>query len=139
MILQDIKDLKTGPGELRKFGLLVGGIFAGLGILFWLRGRVHYGWFLVPGAVLVLLGASFPRSLKQIYLGWMSLAIALGFVVSHLLLTLFFLAVITPIGLASRCFAKDFLRLKLDRRCASYWIRRTNSGPRPKPDYERQF
>jgi hypothetical protein len=138
MILQDIKELKSSPRELRKFGLLVGGVFAGLGILFWLRGRAHFA-FLLPGVVLVFLGVAFPRSLKPIYLGWMSLAIVLGFIVSHVLLTFFFLAVITPIGLAARLFGKDFLRLKLDRSAPSYWLRRTNSGPRPKTDYERQF
>ena len=42
MIWQDIKQLKTGPRDLRRFGLLVGGVFAVLGILLWLRGKGHF-------------------------------------------------------------------------------------------------
>jgi len=38
----------------------------------------------------------------------MSLAIVLGFVVSGVVLILFFLLVITPIGLAARCLGNDF-------------------------------
>jgi hypothetical protein len=137
MVLREIKELKTGPRELRKFGLLVGAVFAILGLLFWIRGKAHYPWFLVPGVVLVLFGTTFSRALKPVYIVWMSLAIVLGFVVSNVLLIIFFFVVITPMGLAARLFGKDFLRLKLDRSASSYWIPRT--ATRGKLDYERQF
>jgi len=137
MIFQDIKELKTGPSELRKFGLLVGGVFAVLGLVFLLRHKAHYPWFLVPGIVLILFGAIIPRALKHVYIAWMSLAIVLGFVVSNVLLTVFFFLVITPVGLLARLFGKDFLSLKLNRQASSYWIARTTT--RGKADYERQF
>jgi len=92
----------------------------------------------LPGLLLLVFGATLPRALKHVYIGWMALAIVLGFFVSNVLLTLFFFLVITPIGLAARCFGNDFLRLKLDRSAPSYWIRRPPRQKSP-ADYERQF
>jgi hypothetical protein len=138
MILEEIKQLKTGGRELRKFGLLVGGVLAALGILMLVRDKPHFPWLLGPGCIFVTLGLISPRSLKFVYLAWMSLAIVLGFVVSNLLLTFLFLLVITPIGLAARLFRKDFLRLQIHREAPTYWIRRELAA-QPRSDYERQF
>src|SRR5258706_9166007 len=139
MIREEIKQLRTGPGELRKFGLLVGSVFLALGILFLLRHKTHYSWFLYPGIVLVVAGALIPAALRHVYIGWMSLALFLGFVVSNVILTLFFFVVITPIAMVARLAGKDFLRLTLDRKAASYWIPRKPSVAKTKADYERQF
>ena len=56
-IREDIKQLKTGPRDLRKFGLMVGGVFAALGVCMLLRHKAHYPCFLWPG-VLLAFGAS---------------------------------------------------------------------------------
>jgi hypothetical protein len=138
-ILNDIKQLKTGSCELRRFGLLVGGVFAALGVLFWLRHKPSTPYLLTPGLALIGFGAVWPRVLKYVYLGWMAMALLLGFVVSNILLTLLFFLVITPIGLVARLFGKDFLSLKLDRTATSYWIRRERAGPKSPAEYERQF
>lgn len=137
-IREDIKQLKTGERDLRKFGLMVGGVFAVLGILFLLRHKAHYPYFLWPGIVLLAFGAVFPRALKYVYIAWMSVAFVLGFVMAHVVLTLFFFLVITPIGLIARLTGKDFLRLKLDKTAATYWIRREQKV-RAEADHERQF
>ena len=137
MIRQDIKELKTGIPELRKFGLLVGGVFAGLGILFWARGKGHYPYFLAPGVLLLALGLAAPKILKPIYLAWMSMAIVLGFVVSNVILTIFFFLVMMPIGLIARLAGKDFLGLKLNRSAPSYWMVRQRKTS--KAELERQF
>ncbi len=138
MILKDLKELKTGTRELRNFGLLVGGVFALLGLLFLWRGKAVYPWLLTPGVILVTLGAIAPRTLKYIYLVWMGVALVLGFVVSHVILTVFFFLVVTPIGLVARLAGKDFLRLKLDRQAKSYWLPREHRR-KAAEDYERQF
>jgi len=139
MLLDEIKQIKTDRLALRKFGLLVGGVLAVLGILFLVRGRAHYPYFLAPGAALIVLGLMLPGILKQIYIAWMALAIVLGFIVSHAILTLFFFLVITPIGLTARLFGKDFLRLRLQRQAPTYWLPRERRGPKTPADYERQF
>lgn len=138
MIGEDIRELKTGRRELRRFGLLVGGVFIVLGTLAWRRDRAWFPWLLAPGILLVVAGILVPRSLKLIYLAWMTLAIALGLVVSTVLLTLFFFFVITPVGLVARLTGQDFLRLKLDRKISSYWTARKRAD-RSKTEYERQF
>src|SRR5205809_3485170 len=115
MIREEIKQLKTGPSELRKFGLTVGGVLVLLGCWFIYRHKAHYPWFLWPGLLLLAVGLLLPRSLKHIYLGWMAGALLLGFIVSTVLLILFFYLVVTPIGLIARCVGKDFLKRKWQR------------------------
>ena len=137
-IREDIKQLKTGERDLRKFGLLVGGVFAVLGILFLIRHKTHYPYFLIPGVVLLVFGATFPRALRTIYIAWMAVAVVLGFVMAHVILTVFFFLVITPIGLVARLFGKDFLGRKLDGQAATYWIRREQKSKTP-ANYEQQF
>ena len=137
-IREDIKQLKTSDRELRKFGLVVGGVFVAVGLLFLWRHPNRTPYFAWPGGVLMVLGAIWPRALKWVYIGWMSLAFVLGFVMAHVILTLLFLLVITPMGLAARLTGKDFLSLKLDRTAKSYWLPRA-AKPKQAADYERQF
>lgn len=137
-IREDIRQLKTSDRDLRKFGLMVGGVFAVLGALFLWRHKPIGPYFLWPGGVLVLFGAVFPRALKWIYIAWMSVAFVLGFVMAHIILAVLFYLVITPIGLVARLVGKDFLSLKLDRAAKSYWIPR-ESKAKSAADYERQF
>ena|SRR5580765_3327652 len=134
----EIKQLKTGDRDLRKFGLTVGAVFAVLGILFLLRHRAPWSYFLWPGVALVFFGMVFPRALKCFYIAWMSLALMLGFVMAHVILALLFFLVITPVGFAARILGKDFLSLKLDRQASSYWILRERKDI-PAAEYEKQF
>lgn len=134
----DIKQLKTSPRDLRKFGLLVGGVFAGLGLFFLLRHKAHYPYFLWPGIVLAACGVMFPRALKYVYVAWMSVAFVLGFAMAHVILTLFFFLVLTPIGLVARVAGKDFLRRKSSKQSTTYWIVRERT-PKSAADYEKQF
>jgi hypothetical protein len=140
MLREEIKALqKATPRDLRKFGLVVGGVFLGLGLFFLLRHKPWWPWFVWPGAPLVVLGAILPRTLKWVYVAWMTLALFLGVVVSTILLTLFFFVVVTPIGLIARLVGKDFLSQKLEPAAASYWIRRDVTTPKAKHEHEQQF
>src|SRR5690242_13135674 len=134
----DLRKLKTGPRDLRKFGLLVGGVFIAIGIFLWLRHRPSHSLLVWVGTVLVGFGAVWPRALKYIYLAWMAVGLTLGFVMSNVILVLFFFLVVTPIGLMGRLFRKDFLARKWDKEADSYWIacpKETKSTE----SYERQF
>jgi hypothetical protein len=137
-IREDIKQLRTSDHDLRKFGLVVGGVFAALGLLFLWRHPGRSPYFLWPGGTLLLFGLVLPRALKWVYIAWMSVAFVLGFVMAHVILTLFFYLVMTPIGLVARWFGQDFLSLKLDRAAKSYWLPREKKARSP-ADYERQF
>lgn len=137
-IRADIEQLKTTDRDLRKFGLLVGGVFVGLGLLFLWRHPARSPFFLWPGGLLMVTGAMGPRALKWVYLGWMSVAFVLGFIMAHVILTLFFFLIITPLGVVARLCGQDFLRLKLERTAKSYWQPR-GQKIRAAADYERQF
>src|SRR6266404_1682962 len=121
-IRQDIRELKTGPRDLRKFGLMVGGVFIAIGLLFLLRHKPSYPFFLWPGVALVIFGALIPRALKYFYIAWMALAFALGFVMARIILTVGFFLLVTPIALVGRLFGKYFMNRKWQREATTYWI-----------------
>ncbi|MEW6297931.1 MAG: SxtJ family membrane protein, partial [Thermodesulfobacteriota bacterium] len=89
--------------QLRRFGLLVGGIFALIGL--WpvvLRSEEPRAWALVLGGLLILPALVWPRGLGPVYRGWMTIGHALGWVNTRLLLGLVFYGLITPMGLVRR-------------------------------------
>lgn len=137
-ILKEIQELKTGPRDLRRFGLMVGGVFLALGIFFFLRHKPSYPFLFWPGAALIFLGAVAPRSLKYVYIGWMSVAFALGFVMARVLLTVGFLFLVTPIGLIARLFGKDFLNRKWRRQATTYWIQ-CETAAKNRESYRQQY
>ena len=139
MIRDEIKELDTSPRNLRKFGLVVGGVFGLLAVWFWWRGKTFYPYVLIPSISLVVFGLIWPKVLKQVYLVWMSLALVLGLIVSTALLMILFYLVVTPVGIVARLSGKDFLSRKLDPHATSYWIVRDRSTPRQMKDYEQQF
>ena len=130
---------KASPGDLRRFGLTVGGVFVLLAFFFLWRQKSWFWWLLVPGVPLMLLGAVFPRGLKWAYVCWMALAIVMGAIISTILLTVLFYFVVTPIGLSARLAGKDFLSLKLNPEFPSYWLPRDPSKRKKKHEHERQF
>jgi hypothetical protein len=139
MITEEIKQLTTAPRELRKFGVLVGAVFVLLGGWCIFRHKSAWPWLISPGVLLLVLGLLAPRSLKRPYVVWMTLAYALGLLVSTTILTVFFYLVVTPVALVARLCGKDFLSLKIDRQARSYWLLRDRSHVRQPPEYEQQF
>jgi hypothetical protein len=139
MIREEIRQLRTGPAELRKFGLLVGFAFAVLAAWLGWRGKAAYPFLAIPGGLLIVTGLFFPKGLRTVFIGWMSLAFVLGLVVSTLLLTLFFYFVLTPVGLVARLVGNDFLMRKFEPQSQSYWIMRKAPGRKSKESYEQQF
>ena len=139
MLRAEINQLKTGPRDLRKFGLTVGGVLVALGLWFLYRHKAHYPYFVYPGLLLLVLGLALPRSLKQVYIVWMAIGFFLGLIVSTALLTVFYYAVVTPIGLVARCVGKDFLERKWDAKATTYWIPRDPAKGKHAREYEQQF
>jgi len=105
--------------------------------LLW-RGRAPTGRLVLAGggALLVLAGALAPARLRALYLGWMTAALAIGWVMSRAILTVVFAVVLIPLALIARLTGKRFLALAPDPRAQSYWVRRKpGSGGR----YERMY
>ena len=127
-ILQEIRELPAGPRDLRKFSLTVGAAFVALWALLafvfpylFERGRdLPLLWQI--GVALAAVGALLPALVKPLYYAWMTMALALGYVMTRVLLTIFFFLVLTPVALVFRLIGRDALHRKLDPSAESYWI-----------------
>jgi hypothetical protein len=124
--------------ELRTFAIT---LFIALsilgGILFWRRGNVA----LIPlgiGLVLLVTGLLRPGILRPVHKAWMILALALGFITSHLILAIIYYLVFTPLGLIMRSLRKDPLQRKYDQEAATYWTKKEKK-PFSKTQYEKMF
>jgi hypothetical protein len=138
MTNREIEHLSKNLRTLRKFGLLVGGIFLLLGCWSLYRQKPAWPYLLTPGALLVSGGVIAPGSLKHVYIAWMNLGLVLGFVVSNVILTAFYYLIVTPIGLIARVCGQDFLSLKRPSAATSYWVMKPVTARTPQ-EYEQQF
>jgi len=137
-MIDDIRNIKGEKSDLRKFGVTMSIILIMIaGFLFW-KEKESFQIFLTVGVVLCVLGLAIPVVLKPIYWGWMIFATILGWIMTRVILSLLFYVMITPIGLISRLFGKQFLELKWDKSQKSYWNKRKKLV-RNKTYYEQQF
>lgn len=124
--------------QLRRFGLLVGGIFALVGL--WplvFRAEAPRVWALMAGGLLILPALVWPASLRPVYRGWMRIGHALGWVNTRLLLGLVFYGLITPMGLVRRfLLGKDPMRRQFEPDADTYRVPRQ---PRPATHLKHQF
>jgi predicted membrane protein len=117
--------LSEGESSDRSFGLLVGGAFILLGVLPAVRHHNVRLWMVILGGILMVLGAVFPRSLREIKRAWLFFGFLLGLVVSPIVLGILFFAVITPFGWFMRRRGRDSLRLRSNPALTTYWRTRT--------------
>ncbi len=126
-ILQEIKELPSESRDLRKFSVTVGGAFVVLWAVFafvipYLFGKGgDYPLLWQIGVALAILGMLVPPIVRPLYYAWMTMALALGFVMTRVLLTIFFFLILTPVALVFRLIGRDALQRKIDRGAQSYW------------------
>lgn len=108
---------------MRKFGLLVGGVFLALGAFTYWRHKppLTFGTLAGVGAVLFVFGVVAPRALRPVYTAWMRFALLLSKVTTPLFMGIIYFLLLTPIGLAMRLFGKDPLR---SGTASSKWVTR---------------
>ena len=127
----------TDAAQLRKFGLLVGGVFCAIGL--WpavIRGAGPRSWALVVGVLLLVPALLAPRILAPVYRIWMTVGEALGWINTRILLGVVFYGLITPMGLIRRLRREDPMRRRHDPAAQSY---RVPKPPRPGTHMNRQF
>lgn len=125
-MLDEIRSIDVSSRAVRGFGFLMGTI--GLIVAVWITWKS--GWeptraallTAVSGAAVAALGLVLPALLRPVYRLWMMLAVVLGFVMTRVILTIVYYAVVTPIGLAMRAFGRDPLAKRPDPTVDSYWI-----------------
>lgn len=138
MIIDEIKNIKSDKKELRKFGLTMAAAFGLLGGLFLWRGKIYSGHCLALALSFLTVGLIASWLLKPIQRIWMTLAVLIGWVMTRVLMVVVYCFVVCPLGILSRICGKDFLRLKLEKDSATYWIVR-EQGICPRENYENQF
>ena len=125
--------------ELMWFGPLFA-LFAGLvgGVASWKFDAPGFAkWVGLVSAAIVAIYYAVPPLRKPIFVAWLAAVFPIGWVVSHLLLSVVFYLVVFPIGLLVRLFGYDALRRRREPDAESYWIERE---PRDDPRrYFRQF
>jgi hypothetical protein len=135
-ISDEYQKLDRSPRALRRFGILAGAALLLLGKLLPFGGKA--GAPLLSAGTLLLLAAAFaPWILRYIYKPWMTIAFALSWVVTRVILTLVFFLIVTPVGLLQRLCGKRPLEFRFKGDETTYWQPRTTQ---PVPaDYEKQF
>jgi hypothetical protein len=123
--------------QLRSFGLLVGGIFAMIGLwpAVW-RGEALRLWALGLAGLLITPAVAFPRSLRLPYRVWMVLGGGLGWINTRILLGIVFYGLFAPMGLLLRLKGKDSMRRRWEPDVDTYRLVRQ---PRPGSHMTRQF
>ncbi len=138
MLIEEIKNIKSGKKELRQFGITIGIVLGLLGA--WLLWRDRDGGYfsLIIATLFLALGLILPNLLKPLQKLWMTLAALLGWLMTRIILIILFYLVVTPIGLLAKICGKDFLNRKFSKTAQSYWIPR-KAATSDKKIYENQF
>lgn len=117
-------------GSERSFGLVFAGVFAIVGLLPLLHERPLRTWALAIGAVFLLLAFIRPGVLAPLNRLWFRLGLALGVVMTPVIMGLLFVVAVIPTALALKLFRKDPMQRRFVPEVATYWERREKQpGP----------
>jgi len=116
--------LKEDPREWLKFAAVFAVVLGMATVWFWRKQVIAQN--VLTGILITLslaLGAAKlrPRLARPLYRGGMTISFYLGQVIGRVLLAIFFLCALTPVGLLLRLLGKDLLRLKRNATATSYW------------------
>ena len=137
-IRSEVKKLGTTPKDLRKFGFTMAIVLGILALLTGYKGSWSFPYILVLSVAFAGCAVLQPMLLKQIYLGWMTLAIVMGFFMTRVILSILFYSVFSIGGLITRVLKKDLLDQQYDPSAKTYW-KPYNKPQNPKQKFEQQF
>jgi hypothetical protein len=87
--------------------------------------RVDIGWCVAivgAGGLIWLSGLVSLKLTRYIYVTMTAITLPIGFVVSLVLMSVFYFALITPLGLIFRLMGRDILCRRFDPNARSYWV-----------------
>jgi len=123
--------------QLRHFGLIVGGIFAVIGL--WpmvFRAEAPRLWALALAVALIVPALVLPRSLTYVHRVWMAAGEAMGWINTRIILSVIFYGIVTPMGIVMRRFGRDPMQRRFEPAAATY---RVSKPGRPASHMSRQF
>ena len=119
--------------QLRSFGKIALVALAIISLLFYVLKGTAIQWPLIifaVGFIIFLISMISLKLTKMIYLGLILVTLPIGWVVSFILLAIFYYLLLTPLGLIFRLMGRDPLCRKFDPTAKSYWLsRREPEGP----------
>ena len=131
--------MKNDTKDIRVFGLAMAVVLSGIGAWQFIAARTTAGGVLVGIGTAFLLGALIrPRILLPLFVPWRWFGIVMGYVMTRVILTIFYFVVLTPFGVVRRLLGKDSLERSLDGSATTWWRERDGEPP-PRERYERQF
>lgn len=107
-ILEEIRNIKSQRKQLEEFAWVMGGFFALLAGMLFLKHRFFLPWGILS-AVFFVAGFAAPQALLPLQKAWMAIAVIIGFFMSRIILSVLFFLVITPIAVCTRWSGKKFL------------------------------
>lgn len=102
---------------LRQFGLVTGGIVAGLfGLFFpWLLESALPSWPWVVFGILAFWSVGAPGTLRQVYRTWMRFGLLLSRITTPVVLGIVYFGVVTPMALVMRVAGRDPMARRFEK------------------------
>jgi hypothetical protein len=116
-------------GSERNFGLVFAAAFGILALWPLVHAEKPRFWLLLVGGLFLVAALLAPLTLAPLNRLWFRIGILLGKVVTPLMMSALWVAVLTPAGFLMRRFGRDPLRLNREPAAKTYWIRRSPPGP----------
>lgn len=118
------------PTELRKFGLVLGLLFASFfGLLFpWIGDGPVPAWPWIVAGVLASISIIAPVKLAKVYLAWMKLGHILGWINTRIILGAIFFLILLPTAVVLRFRGRDPLHRGFEPGRETYLNRSTASS-----------
>jgi len=117
-------DLNPSSDKLRQFGWISPIMLLVVGLV--LRWRVGLSMGTLSGMCLfgmLVFAASrvSPKLVRPVYVGLTIIGYPIGWVISHLVMALFYFGIITPVALVFRLLGRDMLHRRWDSGRETYW------------------
>jgi hypothetical protein len=130
----DLSDM----GSERSFGFVFATLFLIVSLWPLWSGMDARLWALGVAASFMLAAVAAPDLLRPLNVIWYRFGIALGTIMTPVIMALIYVLTVVPVGLAMRLADKDLLRLKRESNLKSYWIDRDAKSLQP-GSMRRQF
>ena len=117
-------DMHPSEGKLRQFGQIAPIMLLLIACLLRWRFDLPIAALVtmgIAGVLIFILSKLSPKLVKPVYLALVLIGFPIGWVISHLIMLLFFYGIITPVALLFRLMGRDALHRGWDPKAKSYW------------------
>ena len=117
------KRKKNKINSNKSFGIIFFIVFLVIGLWPLINSADIKIWSILLSLIFLILGAINSKILTPLNRAWFKIGLALGSIISPIIMGLVFFIVLTPTGLIMKLFRKDLL-MKKNSKDSSYWIER---------------